>query len=67
MFSPVYAPLLCLLSLVLPVAGITQYSGNLSFEYYSVNDGLSDRMVTDMVQSPNGLMWAGNAQWPQPI
>ena len=26
-------------------------------EYYSVNDGLSDRMVTDIAESKDGLLW----------
>ncbi|MEQ8704743.1 MAG: two-component regulator propeller domain-containing protein [Phaeodactylibacter sp.] len=30
-------------------------------EYYSINDGLSDRMISDIVQSPNGLLWIGTS------
>lgn len=35
------------------------YSQDLPVEYYSINDGLSDRMVTDIVQSQRGLIWLG--------
>lgn len=29
------------------------------YEYYSVNDGLSDRLVRSIVQAGNGLLWLG--------
>lgn len=35
------------------------YPNGLPVEYYSVNDGLSDRLVTDIVQSKRGLIWLG--------
>jgi signal transduction histidine kinase/ligand-binding sensor domain-containing protein len=31
----------------------------LPHEHYSVNDGLSDRMVNAIVQTPDGLLWLG--------
>ncbi|MCB0595661.1 MAG: hypothetical protein H6557_03435 [Lewinellaceae bacterium] len=40
-----------------PVAAQLGYFNDLPVEYYSVNDGLSDRAVTDMVQSRRGLIW----------
>ncbi|MCB0548579.1 MAG: hypothetical protein KDD19_13445 [Phaeodactylibacter sp.] len=40
-----------------PLVAQLGYSNDLPVEYYSVNDGLSDRMVTDIVQSKRGLIW----------
>ncbi len=40
-----------------PLAAQLGYSNDLPVEYYSVNDGLSDRLVTDIVQSQRGLIW----------
>ena len=31
--------------------------GELPEEYYSLNDGLSDRNITDILQTPDGLLW----------
>ncbi|MCB0559571.1 MAG: hypothetical protein H6573_28790 [Lewinellaceae bacterium] len=42
-----------------PLTAQLGYSNELPVEYYSVNDGLSDRMVTDIVQSRRGLIWIG--------
>jgi len=48
---------LCFLLSALSLAGQPDYSHDLPTEYYSVNDGLSDRMVTDIIQSRRGLIW----------
>jgi streptogramin lyase/two-component sensor histidine kinase len=41
----------------LQVLQLFAQGSGLPVEYYSVNDGLSDRMVTDIVQSEDGLLW----------
>lgn len=33
--------------------------GTLPSEYFSVNDGLSDRAITDILKTPDGLLWMG--------
>lgn len=30
-------------------------------EYYSLNDGLSDRMISEIVKSPDGMIWIGTS------
>ncbi len=53
---------LLLLPLSLLAQSLSAYNKdapNLPVEYYSVNDGLSDRMVTSILQSGQGLMWLG--------
>ncbi|MCB9292572.1 MAG: hypothetical protein H6559_05510 [Lewinellaceae bacterium] len=45
--------------LAAPATAQSGYPRDLPVEYYSVNDGLSDRHVTDIVQSRRGLAWLG--------
>lgn len=40
---------------------LTAQSTAMPEEYYSVNDGLSDRMISDIVQTPDGLLWIGTS------
>lgn len=54
------ALLLCLsLSLCLTANKLSAQSKVLPVEYYSVNDGLSDRLITDILQTDQGLVWLG--------
>lgn len=47
--------------LLLGFVSATAQSAALPQEYYSVNDGLSDRTISDIVQSPDGLLWIGSS------
>lgn len=53
-------PLLCivLIQYVIPGTAIGQPNAT-QVEYYSINDGLSDRLVTSLMQSQYGLLWIG--------
>ena len=54
------ALLLCLfLSLCLTASKLAAQERVLPVEYYSVNDGLSDRLITDILQTDQGLVWLG--------
>lgn len=56
-FKPI--GLLTFLSTVLFIGSSLRGQSNLPEEYYSLNDGLSDRMISDIVIAPNGLIWIG--------
>ena len=46
----------CMLVLLLWTTSFGQI-GALQTEYYSINDGLSDRVVTHILQNTQGLLW----------
>ena len=50
---------LCLLSLLLVCSFhlCTAQNGVLLTDYYSINDGLSDRLVTQIIQNKDGFLW----------
>lgn len=50
-----------LLSSIGPSKSWAQGFSELPHEYYSVNDGLSDRLVTDILQTEDGLLWLATA------
>ena len=50
-------PLLMLCIACFQYGGLTAQSSSLPQEYYSVDDGLSDRNVLDIVQTRDGIIW----------
>lgn len=59
-----YAQRYCLLCVVgwalacmLTLPAISQNYNAVSYQYYSINDGLSDRLINDIAQTKDGFIW----------
>ena len=59
-YRKIFFSILCITLIQYAIPGVATGQPNATqVEYYSINDGLSDRLVTSLLQSRLGLIWIG--------